>query len=230
MGLRNEELLPDYNFRIDSTQDLERFTNEVLQPVLDLACAEAERWIDQQSIDTMDSKTINALLGDLGNPFRVAYTLTLERRRLLALVLIDIYQAKGTGPGLIDLVRALTGIEIIAIVSPVTVPAWLLGVEVLGDTPADLPPADPEFTDLAILGQATDFVRYSFKVEVGSVLTQDERDVITEIVNLAKPAHTHFLGFIEPTAPSVIDHWELNLSALHATGESLEGDEVDLHQ
>jgi hypothetical protein len=29
-----------------------------------------------------------------------------------------------------------------------------------------------------------------------------------------KPAHTHFLGFVEPVAPVIVDHLELGISEL----------------
>lgn len=228
MGLRLEDLLPDINFRIDATGDLDRFVNEVLQPVLDDACAEGDRWVAQQDIDTADERSVDATLRDLGNPFEVAFTQPLNRKRLLARTLIDIYKAKGAEPGLVDVIRALTGIEVVAVISPGTVDAWDLGIDEIGNLPSD--PFPPTLTDQAILGPSPGFMRYSFQVEVPRVLTTEEREILTEIVQLVKPAHTHFLGFVEPTLGAVIEHWELGLSHAHETGEPLLGDEIDLHE
>jgi len=230
MTLELEKLLPAYNFRIDDSGDLNRVINEIFQPVLDLACAEAERWVEQQDLDTMDSQTINALLRDLGNPFEAVFGETLNRRKLLARVLIDIYKSKGSEPALVDVIRAITGIDVVSIISPATIDSWDLGQDVIGDTAADPPLADPLNTDFAILGPDPQFTLYSFQVEVDRVLTDEEREILTEIINLVKPAHTHFLGFKEPTVAGLVDHWELNLSFLHESGETLVGDEVDLHE
>lgn len=222
-------LLPDFNFREDDTGDLQRFVVEVLQPVLELLCAEAQRYVDQNDVDLADELTVDAMLRDLGNPYVVAFTLAVNRKRLLVRNLVTIYKKKGTVPSLVEVIRALTGIES-TIITPATLSAWILGVEVLGDTSADPPILDPDNTDLAILDQAPSYLLYSFQVSVDRVLTPEERQTLEVVIDLTKPAHTHFVGFTEPEVPVVIDHWELGLSALHATGEPIEGDEVDLHE
>lgn len=222
-------LLPDLNRRIDDTGELKAFIEDVLQPVMDLACGDLERFVDQDDVTIADELTVDAMLRDLGNPFEVVFSQSLTRKRLVAQVLISIYKRKGTEPSVADIVRAITGLEIVGIISPPVLNAWILGIDVLGDTPADPPPSDPANTDLAILGAGTSFLRFSFQVEVDRVLTTDERDLLTEIIRIVKPAHTHFLGFVEPSVPLVVDHWELGLSFLHDTGEPLLGDETVLH-
>ncbi len=229
MAFRLEDLLPAFNFRIDDTNELSLFVNDVLQPALDQLCSEAVRWIDQQDVDTAGSESVNALLRDLGNPFSSAFSLPLNRRRLLARVLVDIYKRKGTAGGMEDVILVLTGI-IATVVSPATIDAWILGEDVIADTPADPPVLDESLTDFAFLGSDPEFERYTFQIEVPQVLTDEERAIITEIVTLMKPAHTHFLGFIEPTVGLVIEHWELGISFVHELGEPLLGDEIDLHE
>jgi len=224
-----EEFVSNHNFRLDATLDLDRMINQVLQPTLDILCAEATRWTDQQDLETANSQTIDAMLRDLGNPFRTAFDQPLNRRRLLVRVLIDVYKAKGTAPGLGDVIRALTGLDIVRIISPATIDAWDLGVDVIGDDINDPPILDEGFTDLAIFGPDPGFMRYSFQIEMDRVLTDDEREVLTEIVQLVKPAHTHFMGFVEPLIGVTVDHWELGASFLHDAGEPLLGDETDLH-
>jgi len=227
--LNLEDLIPIYNYRIDTSGDLRRFITEVLQPVYALMWDEHLRWRDQADIDLANDNSINAQLADLGNPFSIALAQPLDRRRLLARVIVDVYRTKGTPAGLINVVRALTGLEIVRIVSPATIYAWDLGVDVIGDTAADPPAGDPTFTDFAVLGPSPGFTRYSFQIEVERVLTSDERDVLTEIVELVKPAHTHFAGFLEPIASATIDHWELDVSFLHDLGQPVVGDEAVLH-
>lgn len=229
MELSLRDFISDLNFRIDDTGDLAAMVDGVWQPVLNLLLAEQDRWVDQGDVDKADSNTVDAMLGDLGNPFDVALGLDLNRRRSLVRLLVPIYLAKGTSSSIIDVVRALSGIEISRIVSPATILGWTLGVNVLSDAPPATPPVNPQLTDLAFLGASPQFQFYSFQIEVAQALTQAERDLITEIVKIVKPAHTHFLGFLEPGVGQVIDHWELGLSFLTDTGEPVLGDEVDLH-
>jgi len=219
--------VPDVNYRDDATGDLESWVSGVLQPTLDLLLAEQDRWNDQVDVDVAESDSVDAMLRDLGNPFAIAFELPLDRRRLLVRVLVDVYKSKGSAPGLVNVVRALTALEV-SVVFPATADAWDLGVDVLGDVTDPLP-TDPFFTEYATLGPAPGFMRYSFQIEVPRVLTADERTTITEIVKLVKPAHTHFIGFIEPNVASVVEHWELDVSYLHDGVSPLLGDEVDLH-
>lgn len=221
--------VPDHNFRIDSTQDLTRFLDEVLKPTLELLCAEAERWKRQIDPDTADENTVDAMLRDLGNPFEVAFGQSLDRRRQLVRLLVPIYKAKGSADALQDVVRTITGISA-TVVFPATILSWDLGVDVIGDTPADPPvPPNPNFTDFAFLGSSPDFTFYSFQIEVDRILTPEEREIVTEIVKLVKPAHTHFVGFLEPGVLDPVDHWELGVSSLHDGISPLLGDEIDLH-
>lgn len=220
----------DHNIRNDDTGDNDRLFAEVLQPVLDLMCGEIKRFRDQDDVNIADSNTVNAMLAGLGNPFTSILSQPLNRRRLLVKLLVRIYRSKGTEPSLVDVIRAVTGIEVVQVISPPVLSFWILGESVLGDTEADPPPVDPVLTDLAILGASSQFLAYSFQIEVGQFLTDEQREIMTEVVRIVKPAHTHFLGFIEPGgATPVFDHWELGYSALHETGEALVGDEADLH-
>lgn len=240
MSFRLEGRLPPFNFRIDDPEIvvtgetiprgyLDVFVNDVLQPALDEACSEARRWIDQQDIDTADSQTVDAILRDLGNPFEVAFELPLNRRKLLARVLLDVYKSKGTSLGMEQVIFALTQITA-TVVFPATVSAFILDEDELADTPTVPPPVpDENLTSFGFLGVSPNFNKYSFQIEVSQTLTDEEREILTEIVLLMKPAHTHFVGFIEPGAATVIDHWELGISFLTETGAALQGDEADLH-
>jgi len=46
------------------------------------------------------------------------------------------------------------------------------------------------------------------------VLADTERRQLRAIVDYLRPAQTHFVDLIEPSAPALIDHWELGLSDL----------------
>ena len=80
MSLNLESLLPPHNYRIDSTGDLERWVNLVLQPVLDLLWAEHLRWRDQVDVDLANEDSVDAMLADLGNPFSIALSIASSAR------------------------------------------------------------------------------------------------------------------------------------------------------
>lgn len=210
--------LPGFNERVDLTRDLESFL-AIIQPALDLALVDHDRFKLQNDADQADENAINAMLFDLGNPFDIALSQPLARRRLLVRVLIKVYLAKGTPPGLTDALRALTGLNIVNIIFPIeTVEAWILGFHVLGD---GTPPGDPNLTDEAVLGANPGRSRFSFQVEIEQALTPDSREIAREIIELVKPAHTHFIGFIEPLIGGpTIEHWEIGVSELDGTLES----------
>lgn len=191
-SLSLRDLLPPRAFELGP--GLGKLVDEVLQPVLDLFQAEGDRFYAQLDPDTADSETIDAMLYDLGNPFDVAYTLPLARRRLLVRSLIEGYRDAGSVTSLRAFVRALTGIEIVSIISPPVIDSWQLGVDRLGDLANDT----VDTPGIALLGGSPQFYRFSFQAEVDQALTDDERDIITKIIKIAKPAHTHFLGFQEP--------------------------------
>jgi hypothetical protein len=140
------------------------------------------------------------ILRDLGNPF--PFDLDELGKRRLAAVLVEMYQQKGTAVGIRNAVRFFLGIEIEAITG-LAATALVLGVSELG--------IDWE------LGPSDRFARYAFDVKVGRVLTPTERMHLRAIVNYMKPAHTHFVNLLEPTAPIVPDHWELGVSELGET-------------
>lgn len=208
--------IPAGNFRDDEagSGDLARLVDDVLQPVLDLLVAEATRWEVQVDPDQADEASVDAMLLDLGNPFEVAFGLSLARKRLLVRSLVESYKSNGTARGIISIVRALTGVEITEIVAPAVITFWRLGRHTLADTSADARPVDPVNTDKAVLGPSTRFMAYSFQVRVGVVLTAAQRTLITTIVRTVKPAHTHFLGILEPTVLEEPSHWALGRSRL----------------
>lgn len=234
MAFLLEKLLPAFNFRIDSPSPtgrgyLDLFVNDVLQPALNECCSEARRWIDQQDIDTANSQTVDAILRDLGNPFEIAYSLPLNRRKLLARVLLDVYKTKGTSTGVEDVIFALAQVDA-TVVFPATVLSFVLDQDELADTPTvPAPEPDPDLSSFGYLGSSPEFANYSFQIEVSQTLSDETREILTEIVDLMKPAHTHFVGFIEPSPGVTIDHWELGLSYLTETGSPLLGDEADLY-
>lgn len=156
--------------------------------------------------NTAPSRFLDGLLAHLGNPFILEEGLTDLEKRRLALALFDIYELKGTCPGIIGAIRILYGIIVTDCVQ-VNTTGWILDVDYLGIT--------------TILAGSTAQERRTFSVMVSQNLTQKQREQLTNVVEYMKPANTFFAGFIEPGVPRFIDHWVLDISKL--------GKNTDLH-
>jgi phage tail-like protein len=192
-------MLPKHNRRADATGDLARFV-ACLQEVTDLALADVDRFADLLDLERAPEPFVDAMLSDLGNPFRFELS-ELEKRRL-ASVLVAMYREKGTEPGIRNAVRFLVGVEVTRVLAFAGT-ALTLGESELG--------VDWE------LGPSGRFARYAFHVEVSRPLSPSERRQVRALIDLLKPGHTHFLDLLEPGAPPMVDDWELGLSALGET-------------
>jgi len=195
-------MLPRKN-RDEDPGDLLRFVS-CLQEVTDLLVCSIDAWTDIIDPDIAPESFVDAMLLDLGNPFSFDLT-AVDKRRLLR-ILVPIYQRKGTAPGIINAVRFFLGIEVT--INSYNAEGWILGEDELGDSVDE---------GTAILGPGTTFAIYSFEIVSPVVLTQEQRDQITEIANYMKPAHTHLVTIVEPVIPTIIDHLELGLSELGVT-------------
>lgn len=197
------QMIPETTRGLDATQDLYK-TIAVLQEVVDLLLCDIDSWTEIIDVDVAAERYLDQMLIGLGNPFD--FDLLPDEKRRLVAVLVDMYRLKGTGPGIIAVVRFFLGLEVTirAFVSE----GWILGVSELDyDT---------------ILGPGTSRERYSFEVVSPVELTAEQRVQIGDIVEYMKPAHTHLVSIVEPAAILVIDHLELGLSELG-------GDEWALH-
>ena len=186
----------------DASGDFLKFTG-ALQEILDLLLCEIDRWTDILDPDLAAEQFLDCMLDDLGNPFDFDLTVT-DKRRLIR-ILVSIYKQKGTSPGIVNVVRFFLGIEVV--VNSFSAEGWELGIDELGGSGVG-----EEGT--AILGPGTSFGLYSFEIAAPIILTQEQRDRITDIANYMKPAHTHLIQIVEPETPTVIDHLELGLSEL----------------
>lgn len=204
------ELLATINRQEDLTEDLSKFI-ACLQEITDLQLWDLDRWTDDLlDPDSAQEQYVDAMLADLGNPFAFAASLSLVDKRRLIRVLLDIYRLKGTEKGVVDTVRFFLGLTIY-LDEYINTEVWVLGESELGGGAGG--PVGP-LPGTCILGPGAQFLLYSFVVVSGVTLTDDQKDKITQIVEYMKPAHTHFLGFVEPTLPVIIDHLELGLSEL----------------
>ena len=200
----------------DPTQDTRKML-DTLQGGLDTLLDLIDEFALSFDPDRANEKCIDLMLISGGNPFASAYSLPLTQKRKLVKLLVTIYLEKGTTRGIENACRLLTGKDV-RVVFPPTVDAWILDVSVLGD---GSPPTTPGISDHAVLGQSYAYTVRSFQLQVDETLTQDERDVLTDIVLIMKPLNTHFVGIIEPDPGAEILHWELDFSDL--------GVNTDLH-
>jgi phage tail-like protein len=194
-------MLPQHNRRSDTTGDLARFI-ACIQEVTDLLLAEVDRFSDIFDIERAPEGFLDLILQDLGNPF--SFDLDTQDKRRLASVLSEMYRQTGTAIGIRNAIRFFLGIEVEAITG-LAATALILGESELG--------VDWE------LGASDRFARYAFDVKVGQVLTPRVRKQLRMIVDYLRPAHTHFVNLLEPTAAIVPNHWELGVSEIEISSD-----------
>jgi len=177
-------MIPAMNFTEDTTGELARFV-AVLQDVVDLTLYEIDRFPRALDTDQAPEAFLDAILAELGNPFvsdAVTGVLASETdKRRLARVLVDIYRLKGTAKGIIDVVRFLLGVEVT--IDEYFPDGWCLGEAFLGVE--------------TVLCPSESFTRYAFQVVPPGPLTDAQENVISAVVNVMRPGHTHFLGIRE---------------------------------
>ncbi len=192
-------MLPRHNRRADETGDLRKFV-ACLQEILDLQLAELDAFPDLFDLERAPEPWLDLILTDLGNPF--SFDLDLPGKRRLAAALVDMYRLKGTAPGVRRSLQFLLGIQVLEITG-LAATALVLGESELG--------VDWE------LGPSSRFARYAFSLRVDRVLPPRDRRNVRTVVNLLKPAHTHFVDLVEPLPPPTFDHWELGVSDVGET-------------
>ncbi len=195
------DMLPEMNREEDETGDLARFVG-VFQEVLELLLADVDRWTEILDVDVAESRYLDHMLYQLGNPF--TFELTDDDKRRLIRVLVAMYQQKGTAAGIINTIRFFLGleVEVVALAAPDQV--WELD--------------EDELDEGTILAGNDRRFFYSFEVESAVVLTEVQRERIRAIVDYMKVAHEHFVRLVEPSTEPAVDHVELGLSQLGEDG------------
>lgn len=193
------DMLPAYNRRIEETQDLRRFI-ACLQDTIELLLSQIDRFTDIIDIERAPEKFIDRMLADLGNPF--TELVSPKDKRRLAAVLVDMYRQKGTAKGLRSALRMLLALNDVSVL-PIIETTWDLGQSFLDDGTS--------------LGPSSSAARYSFEIHVERQLTSDERRKMKTIVEYMKPAHTHFLGWVEPQPIVPVDGWLLGAGEIPQT-------------
>lgn len=206
---RIDEWIPAVNRGEDVTDEL-RGMLAIIQEVANLLLYEVDKWVDIIDLDRAPEAFLDAMLADLGNPFEFELS-EIDKRRLLR-ILVDIYQAKGTGAGIVNAIRFFLGIE--TWIEIFTGDGWILSSSLAPQTGNQL----SSWREIAPNpGRLSPGQRglYSFRIHADNdVLTDEERERITEIAEYMKPAHTHLVEIIDASPAAVIDHVELGLSQL----------------
>ena len=138
---------------------------------------------------------VDLMLVENGNPFD--FSMTLNEKRKLVQILVDVYRTKGTGPGIVDAIRLFMGIEV-----TLNVYAW---------SPVGLDEAVLEVD--WILGSSDPQDLLTFQVIVPQVLTAAERSKMTQVIDYMMDAREFFV-LIEPEEIVVPDHWQMDYSRL----------------
>lgn len=175
-----EDLIPAINKREDTSGDNERFIR-CLDDITQFLLYDTDRFSDLlDPIFTLE-KALDPLLAHLGNPFSFVNDSLTKRKTINGL--IQTFKDSGVERGVENAVQFFLGLNVD--VRPFNlVEGWILGESFLGvDT---------------FLNTDVSFLLYSFEIVSTVALTDTQRDTITEIANVIKPAHTHFVRFVEP--------------------------------
>lgn len=174
------EMIPQMNRDEDASRDLERFIrclNEVTQVML----ADVDRFGSILDPVATPDAVVDVFLEHLGNQLKFVGGLTTQKKRDLIPLLVPMYKQRGTDIGIENAVAFFTGKTVDVVPWEIPSHIWKLGKSYLGRN--------------TYLGPSFSFVRYSFWIEYSVALTNDEKGVITQIVDFMRPAHTHFIGF-----------------------------------
>jgi phage tail-like protein len=189
-------MLPAINRRDDASGDLRKFM-ACLQDTTDVILASIDDFLDIQDPLRADEQYVDALLQHLGDPFTPRINVSLEDKRRLIGLLTAIYKQKGTEAGILNAIRVLVGVD--CTITPYDGTTMFLGIDSLNNT--------------FVLSASQRFIVRAFNVTSPVVLTGTQRKDIAYIVDLLRPANTHFVALIDPGLGE-LDHLLLGTSEL----------------
>lgn len=172
------DLIPDRYFDPnDDTTD--RFV-EVFQGVLCQWFNDIDGLNKIYDLDLTDERFLDLIIKNLG--FDVTVSLSEPKKRRLAKVIVQSYKQKGTCKGVENTIRQFVGVDAKCFAFT---EGWILDVSEL-DLDTYLNPAPDNVAGF-----------YTFDVIVSQKLSAEQRRIIEVIVNLIKPAHSHFRDLVE---------------------------------
>ncbi len=170
-------LLPDHYFEDDGTTALwveifEGLFCQLNNDIRDLGLI--------YDLEETDERFLDMIIRNLG--FDLQVSLTVDKKRRLAKVIVQAYKQKGTCIGIENTIRQFVGVDVTCF--PFTA-GWILDISELAETtylnPAPTNPAG----------------FYTFDVVVEQKLSQEQRRIILDLIELIKPAHSHFRELVE---------------------------------
>lgn len=174
------DMIPQTNKRDDTSGDLQRLVRCLDEPV-QLILSDVDRFGTLMDVDIAPVDSLDVHLANVGNPFTFVHDELLKRKTITNMV--RLFKDTGIDRGIESAVAFFLSLTVD--VQPFhLLDGWILGESFLGDD--------------TVLGTDVLFLVYSFQIVSPVTLTQEQRDIITEIANVLKPAHTHFVRFVEP--------------------------------
>jgi phage tail-like protein len=193
---------PEFNRRQDTDNNLFLLKiSNVLQEVLNQIFSDLDAFKSLHDITTANTRSIDNLLENYGNPF-VWFSLSVIEKRQLLRILVDLYKLKGTAIGIEAALRFFFDFTTITF-QYYWGTGWLMSI-----------PGRTELGLTTILNSSLLRDRYSFSIIIDRVLTDEEKELFRRVVDTMKTAHTHFIDIIEPSSPFVPDHWQIPWSEL----------------
>jgi len=196
-------MLPGIARQLDENLDLRRLT-ACFEEILYLLLWWIDKFTWQVDIDRATESQLDELLLDMGNPFN--FEMDVNQKRKLLRVLWEIYQSKGIDRAMENVIYLFLGLEVRvrAFVDFLDEEGqnymWRLGHSRLG-------------TDTA-LWPTSEWSQLAFNVYSDVILTDDQRGKIEQIIEIMRPAESHFAFLIEPDTIPETDHWQLGRSRL----------------
>jgi phage tail-like protein len=179
-------MMPQYNKDRDASRDMERLV-KCFDECLQIMFYEVDNFLYLYDPYRVKEELLDVFLVHLGNPFKFAQGLDAHKKRDLIALLVQMYKTKGTADGLTAMILFFLGKRVTVEAAETDTDTWSLGDSFLGST--------------TVLGPSADAIRYSFKIgynsSFGVTLSDADKVIIEEIIEHFKPAHTHFLGYID---------------------------------
>lgn len=196
------DILPPLSRRLDDTGELELFCT-VIQEVFDRFTEDIDAFFNELcTLDYMRPEWLDGLLYDLGDQYSEIFNLTTNEKRRLAGALVSMYRRKGTCIGMVEAIDFFMGITILGCRGGWD-DCWTLAG---GAYPA---PYDGSYLSEGVYPAASGgdaylgpvgYEVYSFWLlhAAPGTLTADQLTKIAAIVDLIKPAYTHYMGVTAP--------------------------------
>lgn len=186
--LRLHDLVPARHFDlagvpldqiVDGKGPTERFY-DVFDPVFGQLLADVAGLELIYDVNVTDERFVDLVMANFG--FVPAVALSLPKKRRLAKVILRAYRFKGTALGIEGVIQQFIGKD--AKVFAFTA-GWILDQSLLG------------FDTFLNPGPTSAAGFYTFDVEIFGVLSSEERQIVLQLIELMKPAHSHFANLIE---------------------------------